>query len=145
MSQHAVQLSIRSLFLWMVMAIATASLLVSAGLSGYNQVNHYREAQREDVTIFIDLLAALFKDDLLKVQSDRDKRLLGNKLKNLAVSPDLLNVHIYQQDISGQLRMVANYTKEGETRTSSKESSVSNYFRPVYSNEIVEIATCHRE
>ncbi|AYA66007.1 MULTISPECIES: sensor histidine kinase [unclassified Alteromonas] len=140
MSQHAVQLSIRSLFLWMVMAIATASLLVSAGLSGYNQVNHYREAQREDVTIFIDLLAALFKDDLLKVQSDRDKRLLGNKLKNLAVSPDLLNVHIYQQDISGQLRMVANYTKEGETRTSSKESSVSNYFRPVYSNEIVEIA-----
>ena len=122
------------------MAIATASLLVSAGLSGYNQVNHYREAQREDVTIFIDLLAALFKDDLLKVQSDRDKRLLGNKLKNLAVSPDLLNVHIYQQDISGQLRMVANYTKEGETRTSSKESSVSNYFRPVYSNEIVEIA-----
>ncbi|MEC7689356.1 MAG: HAMP domain-containing sensor histidine kinase [Pseudomonadota bacterium] len=140
MSQHAVQLSIRSLFLWMVMAIATASLLVSAGLSGYNQVNHYREAQREDVTIFIDLLAALFKDDLLKVQTDRDKRLLGNKLKNLAVSPDLLNVHIYQQDISGQLRMVANYTKEGETRTSSKESSVSNYFRPVYSNEIVEIA-----
>lgn len=140
MSQLSVQLSIRSLFLWVVMAIATLSLTVSAGLTGYNQIKHYRETLRNDVVIFADLLGAIYGDMIINGLSDDEEGQLDRHLNKLSASPDLINLQIYEQNASGSLRPLASYTREGEFPATSKQTSISQYFDPVMSADAIEIS-----
>ncbi len=140
MSQPSVQLSIRSLFLWVVMAIATLSLIVSAGLTSYNQITHYRETLRNDVVIFADLLSALYGDMIIHGLSDDEEGQLDNQLNKLSASPDLINLQIYEQNTSGSLSPLASYTREGEFPATSKQDSISHYFDPVMSADAIEIS-----
>mgnify|MGYP000359625139 CR=1 FL=1 len=140
MSQPTVQLSIRSLFLWVVMAIATLSLIVSAGLTSYNQIKHYRETLRNDVVIFADLLGAIYGDMIISGLSDHEEEQLDGHLSKLAASPDLINLRIYEQDEAGDLNPLASYTREGDFPATPKQTSIGQYFEPVMTADAIEIA-----
>ena len=92
MTDTIVRLSIKSLFLWVVMAIATITLVISSSLSIYSQIKTYRQELEDNVSMLAELIASNADSYLTSGQvEDAEMR-----LKSLAVADIILNVHIYR-------------------------------------------------
>ena len=88
MTDRVVKLSIRSLFLWAVMSIATVSLVISAGLSMYTQVKSYRQ----EIELSIVTLAKLIGQSSANSLIENNAIYLEEQLNNLAFADQILNV-----------------------------------------------------
>lgn len=130
MTERVVKLSIRSLFLWAVMSIATMSLVISAGLSMYSQVKSYRQ----EIELSIVTLAKLIGQSSANSLIENNAIYLEQQLSNLAFADQILNVHIYEnienyQSLDTKVVSFASYNKAGEYLIASKE------------NQLVELAS----
>lgn len=92
MSQKPVPLSIKTLFLSVVMAITTVTLLVSSGLSIYTQIKTYRYELETNVTTLTRIVANN-SDSLLREGNMRNAEA---RLKSLEVAENILTIHIYR-------------------------------------------------
>ncbi|NDV90343.1 HAMP domain-containing histidine kinase [Alteromonas sp. 345S023] len=127
MAEQAHKLSIRSLFLWAVMSIATLSLVISSGLSIYNQVKIYREDLETNTITLAKLIGQTSAAYLLANQPDY----LDRQLDNLSHAPRILNVHIYKNSYYQQATLnaperFASYNREGEYLITSKVNQLDS-------------------
>ncbi|MBU2978507.1 HAMP domain-containing sensor histidine kinase [Alteromonas sp. C1M14] len=140
MTTSAVQLSIKSLLLWVIMSIAALASILPACYSTYTQLNHYTAMQKQEVEMLVNMVAAFISEDLSEPYSDSNKHLVNRKLKSLRAAPQVLNVHIYKQTTPYELTLHSSYTKEGETRTNSHAQSIASFFQPVVIDDKIEVS-----
>lgn len=122
-----VRLSIRSLFLWVVMAIATITLVISSGLSIYTQISTY---EKETVT-HVETLAELIASNASNYIIEDDVALTQERLSSLSAVPIVLNVNIYKTtDEPGKnFELFTAYKKNVSVRANDEYAPNSTNFR----------------
>lgn len=115
MTDTIVRLSIRSLFLWVVMAIATITLVISSSLSIYTQIKTYRQELEDNVLMLAKLVASNADRYLATGQAESSEA----RLESLIVADMVLNVHIYRSVDANQrpplaLERFADYNRNGQ-------------------------------
>ncbi|MCU7554673.1 ATP-binding protein [Alteromonas sp. ASW11-19] len=119
MTAPMVRLSIRSLFLWVVMAIVTITLVISSGLSIYSQVNAYEE----EIINHVETLTELVASNAEMYIEDGDEFATTTKLNSLNVAPIVLNVNVYRfaTDPDTRFTLFASYNKPGQALARPEE------------------------
>ncbi|MEW9797895.1 sensor histidine kinase [Alteromonas sp. CYL-A6] len=125
MTDTTVRLSIRSLFLWVVMAIATITLVISSSLSIYTQIETYRK-ELEDNVVMLTKLVANNSDTLLLGGEIEDAEA---RLQSLDVADMVLNVHLYRTLSPSltpplQVERFADFNREGEPPLPNQSSQL---------------------
>jgi len=127
--------SIKSLFIWVVMAISAFTLLLASSLSLYNQIHSHKQELIQKVSIFADLISRnaassiVFDDSITEEQN----------LQALVVANFIDNVHIYNINLNGQLEFFASYNKPGQAPVRVMLNRVDELSTPLYSDEALEI------
>ena len=127
MTSQMVRLSIRSLFLWVVMAIATITLVISSGLSIYTQISTY---EKETVT-HVETLAELIASNSGNYIRENDVTATQRRLSSLSSVPILLNVNIYRttDDADKNFELFTAYKKNVSIRATDDYQPNSTNFR----------------
>ena len=92
MTDKAVKLSIRSLFIWVVMSIATFSLAALSGLAVYTQIKTYRHELESNAIMLTKLVARSSSTYLYDETPER----IEAALNNLVAAEQVLNAHVYK-------------------------------------------------
>ena len=128
-------LSIKSLIIWVVMAITTLSLILSSGVNLYSQISTYRQSLEDNVIIYTEIVGRDSIESLVK-----DEGLVEEKnLKILAASELIENVHIYKIIDQKTIDFFASYNKEGIAPVKAKFDQVEQLFQPKMANGAIEI------
>lgn len=109
----------RSLFLWVVMAIVTITLVISSGLSIYSQVNAYEE----EIISHVETLTELVASNAEMYIEEGDEFATITKLNSLNVAPIVLNVNVYRfsTDPDTRFTLFASYNKPGQALARPEE------------------------
>lgn len=117
MTEKTVRLSIKSLFLWVVMSIAMVSLGVSAILSIYSQVNIYEEELESNVLMLGKLIGA----NSVPFIATNSPSNLEERMNSLATTKQVLNVHVYRINADDEsVNHFAYYNKDGRLLIASQ-------------------------
>lgn len=117
MTEKTVRLSIKSLFLWVVMSIAMASLGVSAILSIYSQINIYEEELESNVLMLGSLIGA---NAIPFIVTDNPSN-LETRMRSLSITKQVLNVHIYRiNPDDATVSHFSYYNKDGQSLIASQ-------------------------
>ena len=134
MASEANFLSIKRLFIWVVMGVATLALFLSSSISFYNQVTTYKAELIEQVEIFGELIARnaqsgiAFDDNITEEES----------LLVLSAAGFITNVHIYKVTPDGELSFFASYNKKGQAPIQAMYHRVEELKTPVIGENMVE-------
>ena len=122
-----VRLSIRSLFLWVVMAIATITLVISSGLSIYTQISTYEK----EIVTHVETLAELIASNASNYIVENDVKATQRRLSSLSTVPMVLNVNIYRttNEPGKNFELFTAYKKNVSIRASDDYESNSTNFR----------------
>ncbi|MGS2719489.1 ATP-binding protein [Paraglaciecola aestuariivivens] len=135
MASKTQSLSIKSLILWVVMAIISLSLIVSSGVNLYSQISTYRQSLKNDVTIFAEMIGRSAAFSLL----NDDKLLEQQNLTTLAASEIIQHVHIYQVFDDQSVEFFASYNKLGNSPVKEKLEQIEWLNQPIISEGVIEI------
>ena len=128
-------LSIKSLIIWVVMAITSLSLILSSGVNLYSQINTYQQSLQNDVIIFAEMIGRGASQQMM-----RDKEAVQEQyLKTLAASELIENVHIYKIVDQNTLHFFASYNKEGIAPVKAKFDRVNTLTEPKMTGNVIEI------
>ena len=127
MADRAIKLSIRSLFLWVVMSIATISLVSTSGLSIYTQINAYRH----ELDSHANLLATMTVNIVASPLKNSSQALVEESLQFLDAADKVLNVHIYRSlpddsETQSSVERFASYNKGGQLLIPGKQKQLIN-------------------
>lgn len=122
-----VRLSIRSLFLWVVMAIATITLVISSGLSIYTQISTYEK----EIVTHVETLAELIASNASNYIVENDVKATQRRLSSLSTVPMVLNVNIYRttNEPGKNFELFTAYKKNVSIRASDDYEPNSTNFR----------------
>ena len=121
MTDKAAKLSIRSLFLWVVMSITCLSLLVLSGLAIHMQIKTYRHELESNAIMLAKLIASSSAPYLYDDTEERLEIALGN----LAAANQVLNAHVYKVDRSTSTPdYFASFNKQGQLLTGGNENQL---------------------
>ena len=135
MPNSAKFLSIKSLIIWVVMAITSLSLIVTSGVSLFSQINSYETELEKDIITMTELVGSSAADAIVHDTGlDLEKSLLV-----LAAADFIENVHIYALDDNNALDFFASYNKEGIAPVKDKFEQTQELFMPHVSGGIAEI------
>lgn len=136
-------LSIKSLIIWVVMAITTLSLIVASSINLYSQINSYKETLISDIQV----MAALISNaSVADIQNDAGDA-LESQLQVLAAVNFIENAHIYRLLENGEPAFFASYNKTGiapvKSRAEQSEEladviitgNLAEVIKPIYENE----------
>ncbi|MCF2949250.1 ATP-binding protein [Paraglaciecola aquimarina] len=135
MSSDTKRLSIKSLIIWVVVAITSASIVIASGVNLYSQITTYKTSLKENVIMFADIISRT----AIKPIQENDNQAEQYSLTALAVSDVIENVHIYKILADESIEFFASYNKQGIAPVKAKFSQVSELVEPKMSNGIVEI------
>jgi signal transduction histidine kinase len=126
------------------MAITTATLVLSAGLSIYLQTQHFRENVNEQVTSLAEMLSQNIQPLLLANHGsfNPSPQILAAakaSFDSLNTIPMITNVHVYSIDKSDSPALFHTYNKQGYTPVETKVSNLSGYYTPKFNHDVVEI------
>jgi len=115
MTDRAAKLSIRSLFLWVVITITATSLVITSSLSVYTQIKTYRHTLESNATTLATLIGRSASYSL----SEDNPNYLEDRMRYIASVTEVLNVHIYQtvsvaEESDTSLEIFASFNKDGE-------------------------------
>ncbi|MDO6577405.1 ATP-binding protein [Alteromonas stellipolaris] len=127
MADRALKLSIRSLFLWVVMSIATISLVSTSGLSIYTQINAYRH----ELDSHANLLSTMTVNIVASPLKNSSQALVEESLQFLDAADKVLNVHIYKSlpddsETQSSVERFASYNKGGQLLIPGKQKQLIN-------------------
>lgn len=127
MTSPMVRLSIRSLFLWVVMAIATITLVISSGLSIYTQISTYEK----EIVTHVETLAELIASNASNYIVENDVKATQRRLSSLSTVPMVLNVNIYRttNEPGKNFELFTAYKKNVSIRASDDYEPNSTNFR----------------
>ncbi len=125
MTDKVVKLTIKSLFIWVVMSITTFSLAVLSSLAVYTQIKTYRHELESNALMLAKLVARSSAAYLYDETPER----IETALSNLAAADHVLNAHVYKAQ-SGNLepQIFASYNKEGQLLLGGKENQLASMF-----------------
>ena len=128
-------LSIKSLIIWVVMAITSLSLILSSGVNLYSQISTYRQSLQDNMLVYAEIIGRDSIEPLIK-----DEGLLEEKnLKVFSASELIENVHIYKILDDQSIGFFASYNKEGIAPVKAKFNQVEQLFQPKMTGGIMEI------
>jgi signal transduction histidine kinase len=102
-------LSIKSLIIWVVMAITSLSLIVVSSINLFSQINSYKNDLISDVTVLAELIG---QSAIRAIDADQSEELESN-IKVLAAASIIENVHLYKILENGERSFFASYNKKG--------------------------------
>tara|TARA_R110000744_G_scaffold46512_1_gene102772 strand:+ start:6183 stop:7826 length:1644 start_codon:yes stop_codon:yes gene_type:complete len=128
-------LSIKSLIIWVVMAITSLALLLATCINLYGQISSYRLQLIDNVNIFSELIsrnAVATIEDELNFNEERN-------LSTLSASDILENVHIYRFVEGGKLEFFASYNKDGVAPVNAKFDRIEALSQAAIDGSTVEV------
>jgi signal transduction histidine kinase len=128
-------LSIKSLIIWVVMAITSLSLILSSGVNLYSQISNYRQSLQENVLMFSDLIG----QNALEPMMNDEGLVEEQNLKALVASKLIENVHIYKIFNQNTTDFFASYNKEGIAPVKAKFDQVEALAQPNMTGSVIEI------
>jgi signal transduction histidine kinase len=127
--------SIKSLIIWVVMAITSLSLILSSGVNLYNQIDTYQQSLQDDVVTFADLIGRGALEPMIQGEGLEEEQ----NLKMLAASELIENVHIYKIIDQGPPEFFASYNKEGIAPVKAQYDQVNTLAQPKMVGSVIEI------
>ncbi|WP_158972603.1 sensor histidine kinase [Paraglaciecola sp. L3A3] len=128
-------LSIKSLIIWGVVGITSASLIIASGVNLYTKINNYHQSIKSDVMVFSDLVSR----NAVKYVKEDNVHTEQQNLKALEASEVIENIHIYKVLEDGSIEFFASYNKEGIAPVKAKFEQVKDFASPRISGEVVEM------
>jgi signal transduction histidine kinase len=140
MSNTAKFLSIKSLIIWVVMAITSLSLIIVSSVNLFSQISSYQAELEADVTTLAELIGG---GTINYIVSDQDSE-LDKGLLILAAAKIVENVHIYKLEENNTLDFFSSFNKTGiapvktkfeqteELSVVSVIGGVAEIIRPIY-------------
>jgi signal transduction histidine kinase len=128
-------LSIKSLIIWVVMAITSLSLILSSGVNLYSQISNYRQSLQENVLMFSDLIG----QNALEPMMNDEGLVEEQNLKALVASEIIENVHIYKIIDPNTTDFFASYNKEGIAPVKAKFDQVETLIEPKMTGNVIEL------
>jgi signal transduction histidine kinase len=128
-------LSIKSLIIWVVMAITSLSLILSSGVNLYSQISTYRQSLQDNVLIFSEMIG----QSALKSMINDEGLVEEQNLKALAVTNIIENVHIYKIIDRETTDFFASYNKVGIAPVKAKFDQVEALMKPKMTGGVIEI------
>lgn len=135
MASNTKLLSIKSLILWVVMAITSLSLILSSGVTLYSQINSYEQDLLNEVSTYADLIGRNAVEPLINDQEIAAQQ----NLKALAASNLIENVHIYKVLTDNSLYFFASYNQGGIAPVKDKFDEVEDLQQAKVHAGIVEM------
>jgi signal transduction histidine kinase len=128
-------LSIKSLIIWVVMAITSLSLILASGVNLYSQISNYRHTLQADVSVYAQMIGSNAIDSILK-----DEGLIEEQnLEILSASKLVENVHIYKIIDDDTIDFFASYNRVGIAPVKAKFDQLESLNKPKLSGSVVEI------
>jgi signal transduction histidine kinase len=128
-------LSIKSLIIWVVMAITSLSLILSSGVNLYSQISNYRQSLQENVLMFSDMIG----QNALEPMINDEGLVEEQNLKALAASKIIENVHIYKIIDQNTTDFFAHYNREGIAPVKAKFDQVQALTQPKMTGNVIEV------
>jgi signal transduction histidine kinase len=128
-------LSIKSLIIWVVMAITSLSLILSSGVNLYSQISNYRQSLQDNVLMFSDMIG----QNALEPMINDEGLVEEQNLKALAASKIIENVHIYKIINQNTTDFFARYNKEGIAPVKAKFDQVQALTQPKMTGNVIEV------
>ncbi|MGJ8679191.1 HAMP domain-containing sensor histidine kinase [Paraglaciecola sp.] len=135
MSSDVKYLSIKSLIIWVVVAITSASIIIASGSNLYNQISTYKQSLEKNVLVFADLISR----SAVKSMQEDDNQAEQQSLTVLSVSDVIENVHIYKILEDDSIEFFASYNKQGIAPVKAKYTQVKELTKPRFAGGVVEI------
>ncbi|MBD3586440.1 HAMP domain-containing histidine kinase [Salinimonas sp. HHU 13199] len=138
MTATSARLSIRSLFLWVIMAIATITLVLATGLSLYLQISSYREDLEETVVMLANIISENAAQDI----ASGDEQSTMRHLSSAAQAEIVAHVHAYwyNPNRSDDLSFLSSYHKPGEPPIQDQSRRIHLLKTPSMGDGTVEVA-----
>ena len=128
-------LSIKSLIIWVFMAITSLSLILSSGVNLYSQINTYQESLQENIIIFADMIGRGASQTIM-----RDEPLVQDQNLNVLAAYDLIeNVHIYKLIDSNNPSFFASYNKVGIAPVKTQFEQLQTLVQLKMTGSVIEI------
>jgi signal transduction histidine kinase len=128
-------LSIKSLIIWVFMAITSSSLILSSGVNLYSQINTYQESLQENIIIFADMIGRGASQTIM-----RDEPLIQDQNLNVLAAYDLIeNVHIYKLIDSNTPSFFASYNKVGIAPVKTQFEKLQTSVQLKMTGNVIEI------
>jgi signal transduction histidine kinase len=128
-------LSIKSLIIWVVMAITSLFLILSSGINLYSQISNYRQSLQENVLMFSDLIG----QNALEPMMNDEGLVEEQNLKALVASEIIENVHIYKIFNQDTTDFFASYNKKGIAPVRAKFDQVEALAQSKMTGSVIEI------
>ncbi|AWL10806.1 Histidine kinase [Saliniradius amylolyticus] len=137
MGENNRALSLKSLLITVVMCITTVALLLSTGITLYSQITTYKENIVSEVKTLAELVGNSSGEMLLQDDNIREEQALST----LEAASFVQNLHIYKQNLDGELAFFASYNKTGQAPIPSMTHRLEELSKPKFSEDILEIIT----
>lgn len=128
-------LSIKSLLIWVVMAITSLSLIIASSINLFSQITSYQQELENDVTVLAELIGSFA---VTPIETDTGAELATN-LQVLKTNPIVENVHLYRLLNDGELEFFASYNKSGIAPVRAKYEQVDELTKSTITDKVVEI------
>lgn len=127
--------SIKRLFIWVVMGVATLALLVTSSIFVYSQVDVYEKKIFENAMILAQMISTNATDVILK----NDKVTETENLQVLQATNIVTNAHVYKMMENGELSFFASYNRSDRTPVQAMFHRIDELHTPKLLDGILEV------
>lgn len=128
-------LSIKTLFVWVVMAITTLAVVLSSSISLIKQITNYQNELIQQVEIYSELIGRRAASNIISDDSFSEEQ----NLKALIVAPFINSVHIYRKNTGPQPSFFTSYNRPGFAPLLEKWQRIEDLKTPKLSGSVYEI------
>ena len=128
-------LSIKTLFVWVVMAITTLAVVLSSSISLIKQIDNYQDELIQQVEIYSELIGRRAAKNIISDDSFSEEQ----SLKSLIVAPFINSVHIYRANGEQQPSFFSSYNRPGFAPLLEKWRRIEELKEPKLSGNVYEI------
>lgn len=133
--------SIKRLFVWVVMGIASLALILTSGIFFYSQMTTYKQHLLERASTLTIMLGMNARQGVL----NGDKIGETEKLSVLNAAHYVLNAHIYYVEDNGEISFFASYNRAGQPPIQAMYKRVQELHNPImdenYTIEVIRPIT----
>jgi signal transduction histidine kinase len=128
-------LSIKSLIIWVVMAITSVSLILSSSINLYSQIDTYQQSLQKNITTLAEMLSLGAKKSMMIDEGLAEEQ----NLQVLSASELVENVHIYKLAEPNTYNFFASYNKKGIAPVKTKLDQLQALTTPKITGSVIEV------
>lgn len=128
-------LSIKSLFIWVVMGITTLALILASSISLISELNNYKKELIDEVNIYAELIGLSAASSIAFDDSFSEEE----NLKGLAVASAIENVHVYKTNPDAEPTFFASYNRVGVAPVTTMFTRIQELAEPKLTENYLEV------